>query len=218
MSLFLTILLVKNATVKSTLTTPTPVTAVRPSVLLVLIFATASVLLTLVQWQFSQRTGSVLVFSQGILQLILTIILLFFCLKPIRKWQLLAQLLNSFVILLLCGLLMSESYIRWQEGSVVLTSEALPVIILGFGGLVLLSRLLLQFKETSLSQLGRRLASWWFPWLSGSLALFLFITHLTGWFWLDLLVAFLTACLLGVVALFFLIDGYWNIMESSTKA
>ena len=199
---------------KSTLTTPT---TVRPSVLLIFIFAIASISLTLVQWQFCQRTGSVLVFGQGILQLILTIILLFFCLKPIRKWQLLAQLLNSFFVLLLCGLLISESYIRWQEGSVVLTSEALPVVVLGFGGLVLLSRLLIQFKEEHFSELSRRMTSSLFPFLSGSLAVVLLITHLTGWYWLDIVVAFFTACILGIVALFFLLDGYWNIMESSER-
>jgi Co/Zn/Cd efflux system component len=181
------------------------------------IFAIASISLTLVQWQFCQRTGSVLVFGQGILQLILTIILLFLCLKPIRKWQLLAQLLNSFFVILLCGLLMSESYIRWQEGSTVLTSEALPVVLLGFGGLLLLSRLLIQFKGEQFSHLSRRMTSSLFPFLSGSLAVVLLITHLTGWYWLDIAVAFFTACLLGVVALFFLLDGYWNIMESSER-
>ncbi|WP_020538994.1 hypothetical protein [Lewinella cohaerens] len=199
---------------KSTLTTPP---SVRPSVLLIFVFAIASILLTLVQWQFSQLTGSVLVFGQGILQLILTIILLFFCLKPIRKWQLLAQLLNSFFVLLLCGLLMNESYIRWQEGSPVLTSEALPVIVLGFGGLILLSRLLIQFKEEHFSALSRRLTGSLFPVLSGSLAVVLLITHITGWYWLDIAVAFFTACLLGIVAIFFLLDGYWNIMESSER-
>lgn len=201
---------------KSTLTTPP--TSVRPSVLLIFVFAIASLLLTLVQWLFCQRTGSVLVFGQGILQLILTIILLFLWLNPIRKWQLLAQLLNSFFVLLLCGLLISESYIRWQEGSVVLTSEALPVVILGFGGLVLLSRLLIQFKGEHFSQLSRRLTGSLFPFLSGGLAVVLLITHITGWYWLDIAVAFLTACLLSIVALFFLIDGYWNIMESSERS
>ncbi|WP_367389162.1 hypothetical protein [Lewinella sp. LCG006] len=201
---------------KSTLTTPP--TAVRPSVLLIFVFAIASLLLTLVQWLFCQRTGSVLVFGQGILQLILTIILLFLWLNPIRKWQLLAQLLNSFFVLLLCGLLISESYIRWQEGSVVLTSEALPVVILGFGGLVLLSRLLIQFKGEHFSQLSRRLTGSLFPFLSGGLAVVLLITHITGWYWLDIAVAFFTACLLSIVALFFLIDGYWNIMESSERS
>ncbi|MGH1434689.1 MAG: hypothetical protein ACRBG0_09550 [Lewinella sp.] len=199
---------------KSTLTTPS---SVRPSVLLIFVFAVASILLTLVQWQFCQRTGSVLVFGQGILQLILTVILLFFCLKPIRKWQLLAQLLISFFVLLLCGLLMNESYIRWEEGSTVLTSEALPVVILGFGGLILLSRLLIQFKEEHFSALSRRLTGSLFPVLSGSLAVVLLITHLTGWYWLDIAVAFFTACLLGIVAIFFLLDGYWNIMESSER-
>ncbi len=198
---------------KSTQTTPP--TAVGPSVLLIFVFGIASLLLTLVQWQFCQRTGSVLIFGQGILQLILTIILLVLCLKPIRKWQLLAQLLNSFFVLLLCGLLMNESYIRWQEGSIVLTSEALPVVLLGFAGLVLLSRLLIQFKEEHFSLLSRRLTGSLFPFLSGSLAVVLLITHVTGWYWLDIVVAFFTACLLGIVAIFFLLDGYWNIMESS---
>ena len=203
---------------KSTLTTTTTPSPVRPpSALLIFIFGIASISLTLVQWQFCQRTGSVLVFGQGILQLILTIILLFLCLEPIRKWQLLAQLLNSFFVLLLCGLLMSESYIRWQEGRVVLTSEALPVVVLGFGGLVLLSRLLIQFKEEHFSELSRRLTGSLFPFLSGSLAVVLLITHLTGWYWLDIVVAFFTACILGIVALFFLLDGYWNIMESSER-
>ena len=200
---------------KSTLITPPA--SVGPSVLLIFVFGIASLLLTLVQWQFCQRTGSVLVFGQGILQLILTIVLLFLCLKPIRKWQLLAQLLNSFFVLLLCGLLMNESYIRWQEGSTVLTSEALPVVLLGFAGLVLLSRLLIQFKEEHFSVLSRRLTGSLFPFLSGSLAVVLLITHLTGWYWLDIAVAFFTACLLGIVALFFLLDGYWSIMESSER-
>jgi hypothetical protein len=202
----------KKQLVKSTLTTPT---VVRPSVLLVLIFTIAAILLALIQWQFSQRTGSVLVFGQGILQLILTVFLLFLCLKPIRKWRLLAQLLLSFIVLMLCGLLVSESYISWQEGRAVLTSEALPVIVLGFGGLLLVSRLLIRLKEESFSHLGRRLAGTWFPRLSGVLAVVLFITHLTGWFWLDIIVAFMTAVIVAVVALFFLIDGYWNIMESA---
>jgi len=184
------------------------------SYFLVTVFFLASFLLILVQWQFSQLTGSVLIFGQGILQLVLTLILILRWVQPARKWQLLAQFFHSFFIILLCGLLISESYIRWQEGITVLTNEALPILLLSFGGLLLLSRLFVHLSDGHFSQLGHRIACFAFPWLSGGLTVVLFITHFTGWFWLDNLVAGITACLLGLVALFFLLDGYWNILEA----
>ena len=195
---------------KSTLLSPS---ISHSSYLLLAVFGTASVLSAITYWQFAQYTGSMLVFGQGVLQLIVAMLLLILWIKPARKWQLLAQLLNSFFVLLLCGLLMNESYIRWQEGGTVFTSPALITTLLSFGALVLLCHLLGRLSEGPDDLSAHRLTSSLIPKLSGVLSLVLFITHLTGWFWLDIVMAFLTASLLGLVSLFFLIDGYWNIME-----
>lgn len=186
----------------------------RLSYVLLIIFVLATVLSAFTYWQFAQFTGSMLVFGQGVLQLIVAMLLLQLWVKPTRKWQLLAQLLNSFFIFLLCGLLINESYIRWQEGGTVLTAEALLTTILSFGGLILLCQLLARLTEGQAFASAQRLTKIVLPAMSGGLAVVLLITHLTGWFWLDIVVAFLTAGMLGVVSLFFLIDGYWNIMEA----
>ena len=196
---------------KSTLFTST---FSRLSYALLIVFVVATVLSAFIYWQFAQFTGSMLVFGQGVLQLIVAMLLLQIWVKPTRKWQLLAQLLNSFFIFLLCGLLINESYIRWEEGGTVLTAEALLTTVLSFGGLILLCQLLARLTtEGQAFTSAQRLSKIVLPALSGSLAFVLLITHLTGWFWLDIVVAFLTAGILGVVSLFFLIDGYWSIME-----
>ncbi len=185
----------------------------RTCYIFLIIYIVASVLSAILYWQFAQYTGSMLVFGQGVLQLIVAMLLLVLWIKPTRKWQLLAQFLNSFFVFLLCGLLINESYIRWQEGGTVVTSAALLTTVLGFGALVLLCHLLGRLTEGPEDLSTHRLTSSLIPKLSGVLSLVLLITHLTGWFWLDIVMAFLTAILLGVVSLFFLIDGYWNIME-----
>lgn len=185
----------------------------RYSFLLVIVFIIASILSAVTYWQFALYTGSMLVFSQGVLQLVVAMLLLLLWIKPARKWQLLAQLLNSFFVFLLCGLLMNESYIRWQEGGTVFTSAALVTTLLGFGALVLLCQLLARLTDAQNNTTTRRLTRSWFPMISGGLSFVLLITHLTGWFWLDIIAAFLTASVMGLVSLFFLIDGYWNIME-----
>ncbi|MEL6660927.1 MAG: hypothetical protein AAFP77_30110 [Bacteroidota bacterium] len=194
----------------STLLSPT---ISRSSYILLIVFMIASVLSAVTYWQFAQYTGCMLVFGQGVLQLIVAMLLLVLWIKPARKWQLLAQFLNSFFVFLLCGLLINESYIRWQEGGTVVTSAALITTLLGFGALVLLCHLLNRLSEGPEHLSTHRLTSSILPKLSGVLSLVLLITHLTGWVWLDIVAAFLTASALGVVALFFLIDGYWNIME-----
>lgn len=166
------------------------------------------------QWQFYQLTGSILVFGQGVLQLAVTVFLLAICLKADRQWQLVVQFFNSFIILLLCGLLLSESYIRWYEGVAIVTAEAIPVVGLGFVGLWLMSRLIVLMANQGFTPLEHRMAGFVFPWLSATLSIVLLITHFTGWFWLDNLTAGLVACLVGLGAIFFLVDGYWHIMES----
>lgn len=47
----------------------------------------------------------------------------------------------------------------------------------------------------------------------GGLLFVLFIIYFMGWFWFDIIVVFFIVFVMGVVLLFFLIDGYWNIME-----
>lgn len=185
----------------------------RSSYFLLTVFILATILSAFTYWQFAQFTGSMLVFGQGVLHLVVALLLLVIWIKPSLKWQLLTQFLSSFFIFLLCGLLINESYIRWMEGGPVMTSAALLTTVLGFGALLLLCRLLTRLSDGHDQTSGFVFFKSVLPRVSGGLSLVLLITHLTGWFWLDILVAFFTAILLGVVALFFLIDGYWNIME-----
>ena len=185
----------------------------RISYLLLVVFILATALSAFTYWQFAQLTGSVLVFGQGVLHLIVGMMLVLIWMRPARKWQFLAQLLNSVLVFLLCGLLISESYIRWQEGGAVLTSAALLTTLLGFGALLLLCHLLYRLSDEPNDASTRRIFRFMVPTVSGALCLVTLITHLTGWFWLDVLVAFLTATVMGIVSLFFLLDSYWNIMD-----
>ncbi len=184
----------------------------RSSYLLLAVFILATVLSAITYWQFALFTGSMLVFGQGVLHLIVALLLLVIWIKPSLKWQLLTQFLSSFFIFLLCGLLVNESYIRWMEGGPVLTSAALLTTVLGFGALLLLCHLLTRLSDDNQVSVFRRFKSI-LSIASGTLSLILLVTHLTGWFWLDVAAAFLTAGLMGLVSLFFLLDGYWNIME-----
>ena len=119
----------------------------RSSYLLLAVFILATVLSAITYWQFALFTGSMLVFGQGVLHLIVALLLLVIWIKPSLKWQLLTQFLSSFFIFLLCGLLVNESYIRWMEGGPVLTSAALLTTVLGFGALLLLCHLLTRLSD-----------------------------------------------------------------------
>ncbi|MEZ4985497.1 MAG: hypothetical protein R2795_10745 [Saprospiraceae bacterium] len=181
--------------------------------LLSAVFSACGLLLMVVQWQFYILTGSALILSQAILLLTVTVSLLVIGFTTDEKWQLVVQFFNSFVVLLLCGLSISESYIRWQEGVAPFTAAALPVVVLGFGGLVLLSRLLVNAAGNHYSQLEYRLTGLLLPALSGLMTVVLMIAHWTGWYWLDSLVASVIAFLIAIGALFFLLDGYWRLDE-----
>lgn len=200
--------------------TTTPSASISPywSFVCILLCLGSALMLAAVQWQFCQLTGSDILFGQGLLQLVLTVILLFIWIKPTRKWQLVGQFFNSFLVLLTCGWLVFESYIHYQEKSPILTSEALPIILLSCGGMFLLSRLLLLIADQEqFPLLGQKVAGFIMPVLSGVLAFVCVLTHVTGWFWLDNLVACCLALTLGVISLFFLLDGYWNILETQAE-
>lgn len=174
----------------------------------------AAFLLAIIQLEFCRITGSLLLLGQGILQLALTIFLLLWWLKLSYQWQLLAQFLNSLMVLLLCGWLINQSYIHWQEGVRVLTADALPVLLLSCAGLFFLSRLLLSINEGQPALSNPFMLARLLPYLSAGLALLLLLTHITGWYWLDNVAGGIMACLLALGSVFFLIDGYWNMLEA----
>ncbi len=175
--------------------------------------AVPAVLLVLVQWRFSQLTGSVLVMGQGVLQLGITFGLLFVVLDTRWKWLGAFQFANSVLMLLLCGYLVNESYIHWQESQSILTAEALAVGLLGCSGLFLLSRLVAGKASAHLSVFGRRIGTVLLPVLSTVIGTALVIIHMTGWSWLDPVIACATALLFGLVAIGFLLDAYWHLLE-----
>lgn len=185
----------------------------RKSLLWAVIIAFASFLILIIQWQFCRLTGSVLVLGQALLHWVAAVILLAFWFQPFQKWRLVTQLLVSSVVVLLCGLVLNETYISWVENRRVLTADALPVVLIGYGGLYLLSRLVLRMGRTRCEGFEYAVAGRFGPLFSALLAAVLVLTHLTGWFWLDLAAGVVTAGLLGVVALFVLLDGYWKILE-----
>jgi Co/Zn/Cd efflux system component len=163
--------------------------------------------------EFCRITSSVLLLGQGILQLALTIFLLLWWLRPSYQWQLLAQFFNSLLVLLLSGWLINQSYIHWQEEVTVLTADALPVLLLSCAGLFFLSRLFLYFNEDQRAFPQQKMLARLLPYLSAGLAFMLLLTHFTGWYWLDNIVGGIMACILAVGAVFFLLDGYWNMLE-----
>ncbi|MEL7220285.1 MAG: hypothetical protein AAGJ93_03135 [Bacteroidota bacterium] len=173
----------------------------------------AAFLLAIVQLEFCRITGSALLLGQGILQLGFTIFLLLWWLKLSYHWQLLAQFINSLLVLLLCGWLINESYIHWQEGVRVLTADALPVLLLSCAGLFFLSRLLLSFGTGQRTFSRPFMIVRYLPYLSAGLAVLLVLTHITEWYWLDNVAGGIMACVLALGAVFFLLDGYWNMLE-----
>lgn len=177
----------------------------------VLFFSAA--MLSVIQWQFSRLTGSSLIFGQGLLQLSLCLLLLFYGLKPSRKTLLLAQFFSSFVILVLCGLLINESYISWQEEATILTKEAFPVIILGLGGALFLSRMIYLFIKDDQADAASQKGQKWISNLSFFVLFSIITVHFTGWMWLDALVASFIGVILGISAVFFLLDSYWNMVD-----
>ena len=187
----------------------------KPSLSLIfLLFAGLPALfLIFIQWRFSQLTGSVLVLGQGVLQLGFTLGLFFVLLDSRWKWLGAIQLVNSVVIVLLCGYLINESYIHWQESRSILTAEALPVALLGSSGLLLLSRLVAGKAAAHLSGFGRRIGTVVLPALSGLVGASMLVIHFTGWSWLDPIMAGATALLFGLVATGFLLDAYWHLIE-----
>ena len=116
----------------------------------------AALLLTIIQLEFCRLTCSALLLGQAILQLVFTIILLLRWLRPAYQWQLLAQFFNSLLVLILCGWLINQSYIHWQENTTVLTAEALPILLLSSAGLFFLSRLFIHFNEEPINLPGRQ--------------------------------------------------------------
>ncbi|RMF01174.1 MAG: hypothetical protein D6772_05245, partial [Bacteroidetes bacterium] len=116
-----------------------------------------------IQWQFSQLTGSILIFGQGIVQLMLTVFLLSLWFNPPPHWLIVLQFFSSFLVLLLCGSLLNEAYINWMESRRIITEEALPVVLLGSSGPFLLARLIAAIVDEHYPRLGRQLVSWLLP-------------------------------------------------------
>lgn len=165
-------------------------------------------------WRVSVLTGSLLIFGQGLLLLGLVIFVSLLLVDQGRKWRFSLQFFNGFLILLLSGFLLNQSYIHWQESRTVLTAEALPVIWLGFGGLWLLSRLLLnRLFQVEGEQEGRH-GGRWLALLSGGMAMAVVVVHFTGWVWLDTMLAAGMGLLVGVVAAGFTLDAYWQLVEN----
>jgi len=179
----------------------------------VLFFSAA--MLSVIQWQFSRLTGSSLIFGQSLLQLSLCLLLLFYYAKPSQKSLLLAQFFSSFIILVLCGLLINESYISWHENATILTKQAFPVIILGLGGALFLSRMIYLFIKEDQPNTAPEKGRKWISYLSFFVLFSIIIVHFTGWAWLDALVASFIGIILGISAIFFLLDSYWNMMDIS---
>lgn len=170
-------------------------------------------LLVFTQWRLSQLTGSILVFGQGVLLLSILVALLLVTVDTRWRWHYVAQLINSLIMVCLCGYLINESYIHWQEEQLILTADALPVTLLGCGGPLLLSRLVFRGAGAETSKLGRILGTIILPLLSGGLALAMLIIHFTGWEWLDVMAGASTAMVVGLIAIGFLLDAYWNLIE-----
>lgn len=170
-------------------------------------------LLVFTQWRLSQLTGSVLVMGQGVLLLSLLVALLLVMVDTRWRWHYVAQLINSLIMVVLCGYLINESYIHWQEEQLILTADALPVTLLGCGGPLLLSRLVFRGAGAGVSKLGKTLGTIILPLLSGGLAMAMLIIHFTGWEWLDSMAGASTAVIVGLIAIGFLLDAYWNLIE-----
>ncbi|MCB0638732.1 MAG: hypothetical protein KDC54_19015 [Lewinella sp.] len=172
-----------------------------------------ALLLTLVFWRFSELTGSLLIFSQGLLLLAVVIFVSLILVDSAGKWRFSLQFFNGFLILLLSGFLLNQSYIHWQESKTVITGQALPVIWLGFGGLWVLTRLLISRELNSGIALPRPSGGQLLALLSGGMAVAVLIVHWTGWVWLDTVLAAGMALLVGLVAAGFTLDAYWHLLE-----
>lgn len=179
------------------------------------------ILLMLIQWRFSQLTGSMLVGCQGLLQLVLIVVLSALMLEHAlarsqkwMAWRTTGQLLQGLLILVCCGYIINESYVRWCEGSPLASGEALPVVWLSVGGHWLLA--------LALGAEMKRL--WNDAWTNRSLRLLaycslitglcLLVAHITGWLWLDWLVAAGFAVLLGLLGTGLMLDAYWSLAEA----
>jgi divalent metal cation (Fe/Co/Zn/Cd) transporter len=178
------------------------------------------ILLMLIQWRFSQLTGSMLVGCQGLLQLVLTILIFAVAFERARiaparwyAWRTTVQLILGLVMLVSAGYVINESYVRWCEGAPLSSGDALPVVWLSIGGHWLLA--------LALGRDMRRI--WKDAWQNRSLRLLatcslftglcLLVAHFTGWMWLDSLVAAGVAVVLGLLAAGFVLDAYWSMAE-----
>lgn len=197
---------------------PTPTTTNSPvgnrHLLLTILLIVGALLSAYIQWEYCQLTGTTLLFGQSIVQLVLTVFLLSLWFQPPPRWLVILQFFTSFGVLVLCGLLINESYILWYEGGTIQTNAALPAILLGTGGAFVLSRLFLAIADDHFPPTGRLLVSVFFPALAAGLAVVFIMMYFTGWLWLDRLGAVFAASTTALVATFFLIDGYWNLIEA----
>jgi len=183
-----------------------------------------ALLIALIQWRFSQLTGSLLLGYHALLQLVLTIVLsrlmadelgvaLLFR-HRLESLRPAGQLLLGLLVLLASGYLINECYVRWYEqGHYLASADALPVIWLSVGG----HSLLWLIGWQGLRSLWQR------PWHGKSLlvlvicsvttALFLLLAHLTGWQWIDWVVAATFGTGLALLAIGFMLDAYWVMAE-----
>lgn len=125
----------------------------------------------------------------------------------------LAQFFSSFFILILCGLLLNQGYIQWQEEASIATMDALPIIVLSLVGALFLSKMIYLFVQQDFSTQAAPKTSKWI-WLTSILVLCtLLLIYFTGWMWLDTLFAVLIGVVLALTSVFFLIDSYWLMLE-----
>lgn len=191
------------------------------SALLLSLFLTA--LLLFAEFFFSRQTNSLLLFCTGLVQLSLSVFILFLLYTHYRReaspnlqLRLAASLLNGFFLLLLTGYIFLEIYVRAMFPAEVIGRQALAVMLISLVGNVIIQRLLLM----------NNILPWKFNsfhlTIPGINAFFLFalfavaLIYLTNLDIIDSIMGLLMGLTLFTWAGFTMMDAYWKILEMKT--
>lgn len=180
-------------------------------------------LLLFAEFFFSQRTNSLLLFCAGLVQLSLSVFILFSLYthyqretSPNLQLRLATRLLNGFFLLLFTGYIFLEIYARAMLPADVIGRQALAVMLVSLVGNVIIQRLLL-----TTNSLSWKLSSFHLP-VPGINAFFLFalfavtLIHLTNMDIIDTVIGLLMGLTLFVWAGCTMMDAYWKILDMKT--
>jgi|GEM_PF-2875449 len=176
--------------------------------------------LAFAEFFFSQRTNSLSLFCISLVQLSLSVFILFLLYTHYRReampsfqLRLATSLLNGFFLLLLSGYIFLEIYSRTSLPADIGTRQAMAVLLICLPGNLLIQRLLQQTDS-----LHWRFGSFRLP-IPGINAFFLFalltvtLIHLTNIDLLDTLIGLIMGLALASWAGFTMMDAYWKILE-----